>query len=1021
MRSFVIRCLFLLLAVGAYAQSYTVSGISVFNGFSTSIKLTTGQACFTLVSGGGPTCMTVVNGAFSGSLATGTYNLAVTNSNSGQLILTLLSVPITANWTFDTYTVPVAGFSLYSGIGTPYLPCAAGALYSRTDPSNPLFATYTCGTIGQYTQWYLAPFNPSSQLESLNRPASQAFVYSQLTPALVPALFPQCTFTNGTFNCPGFTGISVNGVSNPVLGMDNSGITDISAALQSNINSGQLDFYIPPGYYNLGTTSIIIPATVHRFESSPGAVFLYQGTGIAIEYRGLGTSNSNPIQYFFSAKVVHGTIVGGVPTPQIHWHDGGSPDLTSVGVVCRNCYHVDWKAAAQGFWTGAALIGDGPTAAAMGGSANGGAAENEIWLGNIEDNMIGYQHLVISSGPNIGWTNQNNIFHGEPRINGNQCVGGIPAGGPYPGTKYILMSTGSDNMNTFYGTELEGVCVERALDIYGSSNTWKSPRFEGMQPNSVVFESTAYGNHIETPFISRYDGTGNGTIASVLVDNGFSNEVHGYSIPSWQADASGSNENLIQFTDSNTVTTATYTSAGTGTFTGTVGQTCNVALVSTVGGTAGGAAATVALTGTNTIAASTAMTMTNNGQFYGNTYPAPTTGNLTSGTATCSGTVNLTSTVGKTIEFYYNNASRTMVVGGPGVGVVKTGSFLFQDGSSVPKLLNGNLTVPNAVLFGTSLLGTVGGGNLLRLYSNNNTDQNQVSLSVDAGNTSGSSGAKLISTYNSGGTTDFRIYNAGLLAAMFHLGNVGLGGAITPTHPLEIGSSAQASIDSSGNGILASLSMGTSPTNATATKAISPGSAGVIPVSGAGGTIDPSYLPTATGSVIGAVKPDGTTISVSGGVLSTIGAGAGTCYRVASLGTPTTTTGGTVQVTMATLAMPALLTTSQVKIHYDAFGNAGNTGTLTATTNWGASLLRSIGGISAVNTYQIVDEELRNMGSTSANMETVRYAKTGAAIFLTNVELTVATGSAQNFTVKFTPTVAADTWVLKDADVIICP
>ena len=174
-----------------FAQSFTVSSTSVFNGSSTSTKLTTGQACFTPSAGGGTTCFTVTNGVFSGSMATNTYNLSITNSNTGQTILILTGIPITANWVFDTYQVPVntTGIPTYSGTGQPYLQCAAASYYLRTDPPNPLFATYTCGTIGQYTQWYLAPFNPSSQLDALNRNATQAFVYGQFKPINLPALF----------------------------------------------------------------------------------------------------------------------------------------------------------------------------------------------------------------------------------------------------------------------------------------------------------------------------------------------------------------------------------------------------------------------------------------------------------------------------------------------------------------------------------------------------------------------------------------------------------------------------------------------------------------------------------------------------------------------------------------------------------------------------------------------------------------------------------------------------------------
>lgn len=52
-------------------------------------------------------------------------------------------------------------------------------------------------------------------------------------------------------------------------------------------------------------------------------------------------------------------------------------------------------------------------------------------------------------------------------------------------------------------------------------------------------------------------------------------------------------------------------------------------------------------------------------------------------------------------------------------------------------------------------------------------------------------------------------------------------------------------------------------------------------------TLDPALLPTATTSVLGAVKPDGTTITISGGVISSVGGGGGTTFQVN--GTPLTT------------------------------------------------------------------------------------------------------------------------------------
>ncbi len=88
----------------------------------------------------------------------------------------------------------------------------------------------------------------------------------------------------------------------------------------------------------------------------------------------------------------------------------------------------------------------------------------------------------------------------------------------------------------------------------------------------------------------------------------------------------------IVSTYSSTTNTPTYTSGGT--ISGSKGQTCDLSDFAGVVG----ATATVALTGSNTIASGTQLTITNPG--YGAT-TAPTTATLSNGTATCSGTANV--------------------------------------------------------------------------------------------------------------------------------------------------------------------------------------------------------------------------------------------------------------------------------------------------------------------------------------------------------------------------------------------
>lgn len=99
--------------------------------------------------------------------------------------------------------------------------------------------------------------------------------------------------------------------------------------------------------------------------------------------------------------------------------------------------------------------------------------------------------------------------------------------------------------------------------------------------------------------------------------------------PSWQTlPANGS---LTYYLQNSILASGTYTSGGS--VTGSSGQTC---VVNTFNGGGTGAAATVALTGSNVIAGGTALVVTAAGTQYTS---APTTAVLHNGTATCSGAI----------------------------------------------------------------------------------------------------------------------------------------------------------------------------------------------------------------------------------------------------------------------------------------------------------------------------------------------------------------------------------------------
>jgi len=106
-------------------------------------------------------------------------------------------------------------------------------------------------------------------------------------------------------------------------------------------------------------------------------------------------------------------------------------------------------------------------------------------------------------------------------------------------------------------------------------------------------------------------------------------------------------------TGSSGVASGHYTSGGT--ITGNVGQTCNLAFT---GGGGLGATASVALTSTDTIAAGTVLTILTHGNGFTS---APIAATLTSGTATCSGTAVVTSTIGPVKATLYSDDAGTGV------------------------------------------------------------------------------------------------------------------------------------------------------------------------------------------------------------------------------------------------------------------------------------------------------------------------------------------------------------------------
>lgn len=255
------------------ALGATVSGNSIKNGYVSSIPLHTGQACFA------STCFTVTDGTFTGTIGNGTYTFTVTDATS-TTILTIPGVVVpSGGWVFDTYVlgkVASGGSNSASGIGPPTLLCSTDATYSQTNPANPVFANWKCGTPGQQSQWYLAASDPSQQTEAGNRPASVNYVNSLVSSG-------GCT-------------------SNPCsVSQGGTGATSAAQALV-NLFAGQSSCTVGTAWspfsqsciVTSGATGLTGPVTQDHYGLSSGASGLALGAG-ALSDDGTTVSSSEPV------------------------------------------------------------------------------------------------------------------------------------------------------------------------------------------------------------------------------------------------------------------------------------------------------------------------------------------------------------------------------------------------------------------------------------------------------------------------------------------------------------------------------------------------------------------------------------------------------------------------------------------------------------------------------------------------------------------------------------------------------
>ena len=152
----ILRAALAVLCLCAPALGQTAYGTKVVD--NTGALLSSGQWCF------GATCLTVTNGAFSGSVTAGTQTVTVTNG-SGTTYLTVPGVSIAGSFfSWDGYVVPSS--ASLTGMGAPRIACTPGAQYTQTDGAG---NKWVCQSINGAGVWNGQPVPSSPIIDSVAR------------------------------------------------------------------------------------------------------------------------------------------------------------------------------------------------------------------------------------------------------------------------------------------------------------------------------------------------------------------------------------------------------------------------------------------------------------------------------------------------------------------------------------------------------------------------------------------------------------------------------------------------------------------------------------------------------------------------------------------------------------------------------------------------------------------------------------------------------------------------------------
>lgn len=242
-----------------------------------------------------------------------------------------------------------------------------------------------------------------------------------------------------------------------------------AAAIQGAVNAAAAtggDVWMPDGAYDIGATTIAIPAGV-GFRAAAGATVTSTATGTAFEITGSEYLGGRQIR------------LPNIRRATLGWFAGS--DTSSVGVQVRGIqFDQVFLHEVSGFYKGLEIK-------AVAGS---NAVCNTIHLGRIINCHFGLffdEHRTGVSAELRG-ANQNTFIGGSIRIDTSYRKAG-PC--------LVQMGVVESNGNTFLGVNLEGAAGGvKAIHCNSINNSWIGCRYEGNAAATIEFAAAAVNNRV---------------------------------------------------------------------------------------------------------------------------------------------------------------------------------------------------------------------------------------------------------------------------------------------------------------------------------------------------------------------------------------------------------------------------------------------------------------------------------------------------------------------------------------------